>query len=869
MKRIFGVALMLLICSASFAQSTIRVQAPNVVAVDEQFNLTFIIEGENSPSDFSWTPGSEFQLVWGPQKGTSTSIRIDNGKRTKTSQSTFTYVLMPRQTGTFQIPEASATVKGNTIRSEKASIEVVSGGSSSGNQSGSSSSSQSQESRSSTGEISQDDLFLRLSVSRNSVVVGEPVNVTLKLFQRVNIAGFEDAKFPQFTGFWSQEVFAPTNIEFQRESYNDKIYNTAVLRSWVIIPQQAGEMEIEPAELVCLVNIRTGSVSNSIFDSFFQDDYRTIRKRVYSQGSKIRVNSLPAGAPASFGGGVGTFKISASLDKDSLKTHEAASLKVTVSGSGNVSLLEAPKINFPPDFEVYDTKTSESTDKSGGRTSGSKTFEYPFIPRSHGDFTLGPVEYSYYDVNTHKYVTLKTDEIQIEVLKGTETAQSAGAPVVSVNRKDVKDLDSDIRFIFTKKPQFHSGSTFFCGSVAFWILTLALLSLAVIVWFSLRKYAAMRADTAGTRNRKASKMAQKRLAQAGEFLSKNLHTAFYEELHRALLGYISDKLNMDFADMTKENIASVLQERGISEGLAAEFNNLLDACEFARYSPSAGHEAMDEHFKSALETISSIDTSMKSKKNTIVPVLILLLALSPLSLKAEQVDYPDSLWNAGVAAYQAEQWYEAADAWESVASLGLSSPELFYNIGNAYFRQENYSRAILNYERAQRLDPSNKDIQHNLSFANEFIQDKIESVPEVFFEAWGRKICWALPSNTWSVLFFIFLAVALALAVTFLMGAGRLKKISFYSSIVMLLIALLCVDFAQWQRSDSIKNTSAIIMRAVSSVKSSPSSSSSKDLFILHEGTKVKVIDTVGEWSNIELSDGRQGWMQSSDMEII
>ena len=870
MKRFFGIIVLLFVYLTAFAQSTIRVQAPNVVAVDEQFNLTFIIEGENSPSDFSWTPGDEFQLVWGPQRGTSTSVTIANGKRVKSSQSTYTYVLMPRKAGTFQISEASATVKGNTIKSSRTTIEVVSGGASGSNQPNSSSSSQAGgHSQNPSGEISQEDLFLRLSVNRNSVVVGEPVNVSLKLYQRVNIAGFEDAKFPQFTGFWSQEVFAPTNIEFQRESYNDKIYNTAVLRSWVIIPQQSGEMEIDPAELVCLVNVRTGSISNSIFDSFFQDDYRTMRKRVYSQPQKIRVMPLPGGAPASFGGGVGSFKITASLDRDSLKTHEAASLKITVSGSGNISLLEAPKVDFPPDFEVYDTKSSEDTEKSAGRTSGSKTFEYPFIPRSHGNFTLGPVEYSYYDVNSHKYITLTAPELDIEVLKGTETAQVGGTPIISVNRKDVKNLDSDIRFISTKMPQLSGGNTFLYGSTPFWILTLAMFALAAAVYFALRKYAAMRSDTAVTRNRKASKMAQKRLSQAGEFLSKNLHTAFYEELHRALLGYISDKLNMDVAEMTKDNISAALQERGISEGLASEFNNLLDACEFARYSPSGGHDAMNEHFKSALETISSIDTSMKSKKNSVVPVLVLFLMLSPLSLNAGQKDYPDSLWNVGVEAYQAEQWTQASEAWEGIASLGLSSPELYYNIGNAYFRQENYSRAILNYERAHRLDPSDKAIEHNLTFANEFIQDKIETVPEVFFEAWGRKFCWALSSNTWSVLFFIFLALTLTLTVLFFLGSGRSKKISFYAGIVTLVIAVLCVDFAQWQRTDSIKNNSAIIMRAVSSIKSSPNSVSAKDLFVLHEGTKVKILDSVGEWSNIELSDGRQGWIKTSDIEKI
>ena len=231
----------------------------------------------------------------------------------------------------------------------------------------------------------------------------------------MNIAGFEGANFPTFNGFWSQELAAPTNIEFARETYEGQIYNGALLRKFVLIPQQAGRLTIEPAELVCLVNVRVSSGGSSIFDGFF-DDYRTVRQKVTSKPVEINVSSLPAGAPASFAGGVGEFSISAKLSKDVIKTHEAASLLVTVSGRGNVSLLEAPKVNFPPDMEVYDTKTSDKVDKGG--MSGSKTYEFPFIPRSYGEFEIEPISYTYYDVNAKKYVTLQTQPLAITVEKG-------------------------------------------------------------------------------------------------------------------------------------------------------------------------------------------------------------------------------------------------------------------------------------------------------------------------------------------------------------------------------------------------------------------------------------------------------------------
>ena len=863
---------------ASLAQTSIKVQAPNVVATDEQFNVSFIIEGEDSPSSFNWDAGENFQLVWGPQKGTSTSITIVNGKRTKTSQFTYTYVLLPRKAGTFNIPEATATLGGSTIKSQHKSIEVVSGGSSSqGSQSsGSSSSAQGGSSSQSaaTGEIPQDDLFLRFTLSRTNVVVGEPLTATLKLYQRVNIAGFEDAKFPTFTGFWSQEVLAPSNIEFERESYNNSIYNTAVLRSWTLIPQQAGDIVIDPAELVCLVNVRVSSGrSNSIFDSFFQDDYRTIRKRVVSGAQKVHVSKLPAGAPASFGGGVGTFSLNASISKDSLKTHDAASLIVTVSGKGNVSLLEAPKINFPPDFEVYDVKVSESIDKSGGRTSGSKTFEYPFIPRSHGTFEFAPVEYSYYDIGSGKYVTLRSEPMTIKVARGNDSEASQGGQVItSTIRKDVKSLGSDIRFISTKNPSLARQGSFFVFSGLFWALLVLVLIAAAAAYILLKKGAERRADVVGSRNRGATKMAQKRLSLASGYLQNNLHTAFYEELHKALLGFVSDKLNMDVADLTKENIASSLVASGVAEGLASEFTGLLDACEYARYAPDSGHDAMSAHYDTAVNVISLIDSSMKKKSNVSAKAatgMLALLLLIPTAASAAS-DEMESLWETGNAAYAEGNWDAAREAWSAIDASGLESPELYYNLGNVCFKTSDYAHAILYYERALKLDPSYSDARFNLEFAEEFIQDKIESVPEFFLKTWIRKIDYLLSSDAWTALFFIFLAVALAGLLLYLLSAETGKRrLGFFGLVIAFLLSVICLAFAASQKADYNKADSAVITTAVTSVKSSPGAESAKDLFILHEGTKVKIMDSVGEWYNIELSDGRQGWIKSSDFEVI
>ncbi len=859
---------MILSVVPAFAQSEIKVQTHNVVAADEQFNVTFIIDGESKPSDFTWNPGDDFQLLWGPQQGRSTSVQMINGKTTKSVQTTYSYVLRPLKAGKFTIARASAKVKGQDIFSEPVSIEVVASGSANRQTDGSSQGGQQAQRQSQNGMIQDDDIFLTLELSRSNVVVGEPITATLKLYQKVNIAGFESAEFPTFNGFWSQEIEAPTNIEFVRETYDGQIYNSALLRKFILIPQQQGQIKIDPAELVCLVNVRVSTGGASIFDGFF-DDYRTVRKKVASKPLTVNVSPLPAGAPASFAGGVGEFRISAELSKDTIRTHEAASLLVTVTGRGNVSLLEAPKVNFPPDMEVYDTKISDKIDKGG--TAGSKYYEFPFIPRSHGDFVIEPIRYSYYDVNQKKYVTLETPPIPISVERGNET--DAGGIVVAGNvQKDVRNLGSDIRFISTKDPGLSSKGVFFVGSVLFWIILAVLAAAAAICWAALRHLAARRADVVGTKNRKATKMALKRLQLAGTFLKQNLYTAFYEELHKALLGFISDKLNMPVSELSRDRIAESLKEGNVNSGLAETFIGILDACEFARYAPDAGHEAMEAHYQSAVEVISSIDSEMKSRKSSgkgAMLAVIMLMAVAP-TVSAQQKEYVDSLWNAANQAYAEGRWNDALSDYELISGMGLESAALYCNTGDACFKAGNVPGAILYYERALKLDPSYSDARYNLELLNMGIQDRIDPVPEFVLKAWSREVCYIMDSDAWAVCFIVFMALALALVLLFILSpsvAGR--RTGFFAGIVMIFLAAFSLTFSIWQKKDYMRADDAIVMRPVTSVKSSPSSEASKDLFILHEGTKVKIIDEVGSWNNIELADGRQGWIPAGDIETI
>lgn len=873
MKRIL-IIIVTLVCALRLSAQNLTVEAPNLVEVGENFNLTFVYDGSENTSDFNWVEGSNFKVVWGPQKGSSTSISIVNGKTTKSIKRSYTYVVQAKKAGVFTIPSATLSIKGQTLSSPTREIEVVEPRSSSSSSSSSSQNSSSQSQANSPQASPQEhDIILAMELDKKRVVKGEPIRARLKLYQRSNISGFDDVKLPSFNGFWSQDITPQQDIQFVRENYKGAIYNAAVIKDYVIIPQHSGKLVIDPAELVCLVYQRISHHTGSIFDGFF-DDYKTVRVRVATQPIHIQVAALPTPVPADFCGGVGSFDISVRLSKDSLKAHEAASLYVTVKGTGNLSLLEAPKLTFPPDFELYDTKVEDQT--RADKTQGSRTYEYPFIPRSHGDFEIPSVSYSYYDPIRKKYQTRRSAPLPIYVERGEEIEGVAGQPQIifqGANKKGVVNLSSDIRFIHPHRGPLQSEDKFLMGSPAFVVLLLAMLLLfAAILFFTLRTRR-QNADVVAVRTRKATKMARRRLKVAGDYLAKNLNAPFYEALHKALLGYACDKLNIPVADLTKEAIQTAFTARDVEAADVQIFIEILDVCELARYSPQEEQSAMRQQFEKAIQSISNIDSQMthtrKQRKSSVTALLLLFFAFVSVSAQARDA-HVDSLWNKATLDYTEGRFEEAVQAYASIAQLGLFSSELHYNLANAYFKEKKYGLSILHYEKALKIDPSHKDARYNLELANGFVVDDIEQVPEFILTTFVKKIGFWFNSDTWAVLFLVFLALTLlALSFFFLSRSIALRKSGFFTAIVTVLMALAAFSFSSTQKKNYTAKDSAIIVRSVVEVKSSPTDDAGSALFILHEGTKVTLLDTVGPWKNIELSDGRQGWMKEADLEII
>ena len=591
-KLILGV--LFLLQGLTLKSQSVTVDAPGVVEVGETFQVIYRVSAQ--PASFRDPDFGKLDVLVGPVTSTMSSTQIINGKRSDTFEVNYTYTLEANSEGRYVISPASAVIGGKSYSSKSVVIDVVKGD-------------VSQKSNSQKGKttVTDSDIFIRTTLNKTHVVKGEQIIATIKLYTKVGIGGFEDVRFPTFNGFWSQEVESPQSIEFTRENVDGKIYNAALIKKYVLVPQQTGNLTVDPAEMVTQVQVKSGSGgSGSMFDEFFES-YQNVRKRLRSSAIKVVVSPLPGSAPASFTGGVGDFKYNVSLSKDSVAANEAVSVLVNISGTGNINLVEKPKLSLPSEFEQYDTKIADNSKASGAGISGAKQFEFPFIPRNPGTYTIPPIEFSYFDIRSKRYVTLKSKELTLRVgkdINGGVAPQNALSP--GVNKQAVKNLGSDINYIKTGYNLSARGK-FFIGSIKFYLLLLILGAAYYSGTLYIKKRIKMRGDVAGMKNRRANKVARVRLNKAENMLKQNLSAEFYEELHMALLGYSSDKLALNFADLTKERIKESLLGIGVSEELAQLYVDLLDACEYARYSPDGGGSGMSENYKKAVELISKLE----------------------------------------------------------------------------------------------------------------------------------------------------------------------------------------------------------------------------------------------------------------------
>ena len=577
--------------------------APDAVVVGDQFRLSYTVTTQKV-KDFRAPSIKGFDVLMGPSRSQQSNTQIVNGNVTSTSSITFTYILMANNAGEYTIPGASIVADGDQMVSNSVRIKVLPQDQGDSN----SSSSSSTHSSSGTG-VSNQDLFITASASKTNVYEQEAFVLTYKIYTRESNLQLNNAKLPDFKGFHSQEIEMTTNARWTPEHYQGRNYYTTVYRQFVLFPQQSGKLYIDPAQFQMTVGKPVQS--DDPFDAFFNGGSNVIeiKKSISTPKIAINVNPLPAGKPADFSGGVGEFNISSSINNKELKTNDAITIKLVISGTGNLKLISNPEIKFPDDFEVYDPKVDNQVRLTREGLTGNKVIEYLAIPRHAGTYKIPGVSFSYFDIRSKSYKTLKTEEYVINVEKGAGNADQVIANFT--NKEDLKVLGEDIRYIKQNEVTLQPKGSFFYGSMTYWLFYI-IPALAFIIFFIIyRKQAAENANVAKMRTKKANKVATKRMKLAGKLLSENKKDAFYDEVLKALWGYISDKLNIPVSRLSKDNIEEKLRNHGVNQELIKEFLNALNDCEFARFAPGDENQAMDKVYSSSIEVISKMENSIK------------------------------------------------------------------------------------------------------------------------------------------------------------------------------------------------------------------------------------------------------------------
>lgn len=583
---------------------TFKASAPNAVVMGQQFQLTYTVNEEGAGG--LRTPDlTDFDVLMGPTSSVSRSIQYINGKSSSSYSQTFTYVLMPKKEGTFNLGPATIKIKNSNYSSNSLVIKVLP---SDKTAEAASSGSGGSQASSGSSNIGGDELFVRMNVSKRSVYEQEGFLVTFKLYSLYD-AALNDVKFPEFEGFLAQDI--ELNPQWTLENYNGRNYRAVVIKQTVLYPQRSGKITIEGGKYDAVVRIRSKQRVRSIFDDFF-DTYQDVKRVLTTAPVTIDVKPLPSGKPASFQGAVGSYTMKASISSDLIKTNEAVTINVTLSGNGNIKLAKNPVITFPNDFEVYDPKVNNNIKTTPTGTSGTKSIKYMAIPRYAGDFVIPAVQFSYFDPKDGSYKTLSSQPFKLHVEKGVGGEISSG-PVISNfgTQESVKYLGQDIRYIKVSKPHFVSNKEIFFGSFMY-IMAYVLIAVLFIVFFAIyRKQVKENANIALVRTKKANKIAVRRLKKTKKLLKERKKEEFYDEVLHAVWGYLSDKLNIPQANLTKDNVEAELMVFGVDKEVSDDFINILNTCEFARYAPSQASEAMEQLFKQTVNAIGKMENIIK------------------------------------------------------------------------------------------------------------------------------------------------------------------------------------------------------------------------------------------------------------------
>lgn len=603
MKKTIVYYLILLLSLLTNGQDiTFDAEYPSSVQAGEQFTIRWSVN--SAGGEFTAPPFSGFIKLAGPQTSYSSSTQIINGRMTHETSYSYTYYLQAINEGTYVIPPALVTIKNKSYYSDSLRIEVTGGNV---QQPSVKSGTDTQQQKTPQSAPPGGQISLDLAVSRKEVYVGEPVTATVKIYTRVDLSGINEIKYPAFTGFLKTDIETPPLKSLRQENINGTIYGTGILQHFLLYPQITGEITIDPVQITVLVQQRSGR-SDPFFGDFFST-YTTVPQAVVSKPVKINVKPLPGIKPEDFSGIVGKINIKAFLNKDTVNVNDAVNYRITVSGNGNLKLAGAPKLKLPPDIEIYDPKITDDIKNTINGTSGQRTFEYLLIPRHYGDYTVPPLTYSYFNTATGRYDRLTTPEFIFYARKGTE--QNSEITVYGgVSKEDVKYVGKDIRFIRINPGRLVKPANLIITKQSFYLDYIIAILIFLIILFLRREHIRRNSDITAVKNRRAGKIAVRRLRNASVCMKKGQTDKFYEEILKALWGYLSDKLNIPVSDLTRNNAVNALKEKGIDEEKITSLTDILDKCEYARYAPASSGTEVTAIYDNASRFIRSVENFM-------------------------------------------------------------------------------------------------------------------------------------------------------------------------------------------------------------------------------------------------------------------
>lgn len=858
MKRSSIFLICLFIACACFSQ-VIRVSTPSRVEAGENFRVSFKVTTQDVDDFRSGLHSTDVvEVIAGPYTSSESSFQMVNGHTSSSSSITYTYTLYAAKSGVYNIPAAHARVGGKQISSRPAKVTVVGSAQGRGNNSPKMHEDDNYQPhmKAAGSAISGRDLFIKVSANKKKVYEQEPILLTYKVYTLVDLTQLE-GKMPELTGFHTQEIPLPQQKSFHIERVNGKPYRTVTWSQYVMYPQMTGKMEIPSITFKGIVVQQNRSVDP--FEAFFNggSGYVEVKRNIVAPSIKIDVLPLPH-KPANFSGGVGKFNISAQLNKNELKAGDPLSLRIVVGGIGNLKLIKLPVVNFPKDWDKYDPKVTDKTKLTSNGLEGNMIYDILAVPRNQGHYTIPPVELTYYDTSLNQYKTIKTQSFEIEVAKGDGSRSS----VVDYS----KDQPKDIKDIKKGEAELHSVDNFFFGSVGYLMSLLIPFAAFVALLVIFHKRAIDNADLVKMKGKKANKIATKRLRQANKLMLAGKTNEFYDEVLRALWGYVGDKLNMPAEKLSRENISEKLQSHNVDDNTISKFLSAIDDCEMMRFAPGDPEGNMNKTFESAMTAIMEIENVMKKKSNKAkasgFSFVLMILMLMPLSANAITKQNADDEYAKG-------NYQQAIKDYQEILKTGVSS-EIYYNLGNAYYRTDNITQALLAYERALQLSPGDNDIRFNLQYARSKTIDKITPETEMFFVTWYNSLVNFTSVDRWANTAIVSIVMALLLILVFLFAPQMwARKSGFYGSAVFLLLFAFANLFAFQQKHELETKQGAIVIAPTVNVKKTPAASGT-DVFVIHEGTRVDITDRgMKQWRGVKLADGREGWLKTSQIEEI